>query len=1236
MRKKTVLILTLISSFLFLSKGENTVLRFKHITADNGLPNNAIYSIAQDKYGFIWIASLDGLSRFDGYKLKVYSGNHKLPDKPLNNRPIAIFNDKSENLLIAFSLEPDRVCRYNFEKDNFTRIPITEVDTAIQNKIKRYTGTTQRLSENKKYTWDNKSSCLTQTNKLNGTKYIYKSDSKASWSILDEFTLSLFLDRQDVLWVGTDNGGVSYADINQPDFTFYPFQNSTENNMKESTIRAINQDANGNLWIGARNNGFSKLDKSGKQTLIFRNDPTNKNSLTNNSVRKIYADSHGYLWIGTKGGLDKFDPRTRKFEHFLFDLKKVNPRNWIFSLFEDSEGILWAGTWLGLARYDREHNKFISYFKTKKVSVTQIRDILEDKNGNLWVATQGNGLFVVKKQYARGKLNLIIKQYLNIQGNTNSLINDWLFCLCLDNYGMIWIGSGSGLNRLNPKTMTFTQFQNSDFIDEHVIHGILYEKGFVWVSHQNGLTQIDCKTLKTRYFTKKYDLYENEFSEDAFFKNQKTGELFFGGNKGFISFYPHKIKPRTIQPRVVLSDLKISNNSVTVNQKVNNRILLSKPIYLTKKIELKWSERNIQIDFAALYFPAPETVKYAYRLKGFDNNWGYTVATLRSAIYSNLNAGKYIFEVKAANPDGVWSAEPTTLQIIILPPWWQTWWAYLSYFIISASIVFLAIKYIFDRQKYMHNIQIERVKAEKIKEMDELKTKLFTNVSHEFRTPLTLIIDPIEKLLQKEDNDQKTHYYYNLISKNAHRLMELINQFLDLKKIESGKLQLNPTYRDFILYIKSLAEYFELHAQLHDIHFSISTNAKQQAAYFDSEKMDKVILNLIINAFKNTPAGGNIYIDVNIETEKSLITLRITDSGVGIPADQLKRIFEPFYQVDQTNHEGSSGIGLTMVKELIQLHNGNIEVKSKEGKGTEFIISLPIIANNDVDVLDINDEKREKIDLGFNKINQEASSANEYHKTDLPTILIIEDNTEIRKYLFQELNDIFHVIEGVNGNDGLAKAIEAIPDLIVSDIMMPGLNGFELCKRVKTDERTSHIPVILLTAQQSDEYKVSGYETGADAYITKPFNTSMLRIRISNLIETRKKLRKLFDKSTGFNTDVIALNNADKLFMDRILSIINNHIGSTTFDVEELADKINMSRTQLYRKVKNLTNKSVQEFIATIRLKKAAEMILSGEYNITQVSEMVGFSEVGNFTRSFIKQYGMSPKAYKNSFQQKV
>jgi signal transduction histidine kinase/ligand-binding sensor domain-containing protein/DNA-binding response OmpR family regulator len=1242
-----IFILFLSSQSSFSEKG---VLRFQHLTSKNGLPNNTIGCIIQDKYGFIWVTTLDGLCRYDGYKLKVYVSKDENPTSIINNHPIALAIDDAEDIWISFSYNNETVCKYNYETDDFTRVQKNKIDSKLNVLLTRDANKSIRRVENNEYSWDINSLNLIQTNKKDSSTHIYKSDLNSSWSLHDEYILSLYLDKQNVLWVGTDNGGVSFADVHQPDFSFYAYHDNHINKIKESTIRTIYESPEGVLWIGTRNNGFARIDRNGNENSYFKYNEHNRDRLadinarkinldrngfwrisTSNSIRKITGDRYGYLWIGTKDGLFKFDPRTNQSIPYTQNSKSPITSNWVYAITEDSEGTLWIGTWDGLSRYDRKNDRFIPYSPAQTLLSPHARIILEDHNKDLWVGTDGGGLTYLKKEKKGTDILLTPVHYAYNSGIKNSISDRRVYCLCEDQLGMIWIGTASGLDRLNPTTGVVTNFQTNNFIANKVIHGLIYENGHIWVSHQNGITQIDSKTLKTRDFTENNDLYNNVFSEDAYFINKKTGECFFGGSRGFNSFFPSQIQQNPFPPKVVLTELRINNKTVHLNETFNDRIILKQPLYLSDRVELNWTERNVQIEFAALHFSNPKNNKYTYRLSGYEKEWIHTDARTRTAIYSNLPAGKYLFEVRASNCDGVWCDKPTVLAIVILPAWWQTWWAYLCYALLLSGAVYFVFKYILDRQKFDYTIQLERLKVEKIKEVDEMKTKFFTNISHELRTPLTLILDPVDKLLQEESTEVKKTQYYRLIQRNAQRLLQLINQFLDLKKIESGNSKLNTSRHEFVSFLGNLVNAFELHADKHNIHFEFKTTVEKQMACFDADKMDKIILNLLSNAFKYTPYGGDITVHLDLDNDKSQFIVKVTDSGIGIPEELYEKVFESFYQIDETGRKNSSGIGLALVKELVTLHNGTVSVENNSVTGSCFTLVLPILSDNNegpsegnLHVVDSN----LYVPAAFTEdLNVLAGQ----DKSELPYVLVVEDNTEVRNYLVNELNDIFRISSAVDGMDGLAKALETIPDLVLSDISMPGMNGLELCERLKTDERTSHIPIILLTALQSDESKISGFETGADAYITKPFSSSILRVRIQNLIQSRQRLRMLFDKSTGFDTHVIAVNNVDKVFLDKLVNLINENIESPDFDVEKLAVLMQLSRTQLYRKIKSLTNKTAQEFVSTIRLNRAAEMILSGLYSNAQVAEIVGYSEVSNFSRSFARQFGLTPKAYKNA-----
>ncbi|MDD4990905.1 MAG: two-component regulator propeller domain-containing protein [Paludibacter sp.] len=1199
--------------------------RFKHLTIDDGLPSNTIHSIIKDKHGFMWFATMNGLARYDGYSFKTFRSGAHSPDKPISNRPVSLALDKDSNLWISFLREYNEICKFNYSDEKFTRIKIKDADKDILQKLERNSlGNITKL-ENDSFKLEIAPLNLIQSNKRTGKKIIYKTDPTSKWSISDEFVLTMYVDNTNILWIGTDKGGVNYVQLNTPVFDFVEFNNISSSNFKESVIRSIMKDREGNVWLGTRNDGLIRIDASGVRKHFQKtNSP---GSINDNRIRRLLEDKWGNIWVGVKGGLCRYLPKTGTFKTYNFDSDKSRKEDWVFSLFEDSKGNLWAGTWFGPAIYDPKNDRFNHFFNNDRKTLIRIRDIVEDHNKNIWIATEDNGLYKVRLIDTKNGRNIKYERFTNERDSTNSLLDNKLYCLAVDIAGKIWIGTENGLEILDPKKMKLTHFEENPLLREMLILGLVSKDSSLWVSHEHGVSQINCKTWHSRDFRKNNDFLGVEMSDGAYFID-KTGIIYFGGNRGYFTINPNQTPKNPKISNIMLTNLEISNKIINVNNIHDNRVILEKPLYMSKSIVLNWDERNIQIEFSAMFFSDPGSIRYAYRLKGLNNEWIYQDAKIRKAYFQNLQPGKYSFEVKAANSNGQWT-EASTLQIVVLTPWWISWWAYLIYILIVSTVILLIFRYFLDRQKYLHEIKNEKEKAEKFREVDELKTKLVTNISHEFRTPLTLIIDPVEKLIVNFQNDENANKYLRVISKNAQKLLELVNQFLDLKKLESGNLKLNPEYRDFIQFLKSLTEYFEIQAKLHRIKFVFTSTEKKLDMMLDPDKMDKVILNLLNNAFKHTPEGGVIRLDLKVIDEN--VNICVSDTGEGIPENQLNYIFEPYYQVNQ-GEKNSSGIGLTFAKELVELHNGTISVESTLGTGTKFTILIPIKKPSEPD--------QQPIIEPYNS-NSSHESENRIPtkqvKTKLldkakPIVLVAEDNSDVREYIVTTLKDKYNVIEAVNGLEGYENAVEIIPDLIISDLMMPEMDGMMFCQKAKTDERTSHIPFILLSAQHSEEVILNSYETGADAYITKPFSSSLLLVRVENMIETRNKLRKLFNMNTGFDTKIISVNGTDRIFMDKLKNLINERISETDFDVEVLSDKMNLSRTQLYRKVKAMTDMSVKEFITTIKMNKAAELILIGEHNIGQVAELVGESELSNFSRNFNKHFGISPSKYRDHF----
>ncbi|UCE05468.1 MAG: response regulator, partial [bacterium] len=771
----------------------------------------------------------------------------------------------------------------------------------------------------------------------------------------------------------------------------------------------------------------------------------------------------------------------------------------------------------------------------------------------------------------------------------------------------------------------------------------------------------------------------------------KSGEIYFGGNYGLNVLSTEDITQNPYPPAIVLTKLKIFNKDVIIGKEDSP---LEKHIAETQKIKLTHEQSVFTFEFAALNYIFPEKNKYAFIMEGFEKEWNY-VGNQHSATYTNLDPGEYVFRVKGSNNDDVWNEKGVSVQIKIIPPWWKTYWAYLFYVLSFGLLLFSIWRFQLNKARMKHELALEHLHAEKLEEINRMKSCFFSSVTHEFRTPLTLIMGLIQQIFAN-DLDGRFKDQCKMIIRNSQKLYQLINQLLDLSKLEAGYMPLRtkreniiPLLNEFVVLFSPLAERKQV-----GIDFTVcgdSDNNKDSIdVYLDQEKFEKIISNLLLNAIKFTPEGGDIQIYVqkyaagntkiisngkdNFQVKNKLrnkiirqkgkqlsnldiiklskqfnqgyVEIIVKDNGIGCPENCIDKIFDRFYRVDDTlasKHEGT-GIGLALTKELVELHYGTIAVESVCGKGTTFTVRLPLgkdhlkeaeITNDPIDCEHdgyINEPLFDEMhdDSYIDKVVKSKSDS----RKKLPILLIVEDNVDFRKYLYDYLNHDYQVIEAKDGKEGLEKSIEQIPDLIVSDVMMPGINGFELCQKVKSDERTSHIPVILLTVKASEESKIEGLETGADDYMTKPFEIKELKVRIRNLIDQRWQLRMRFNRKQGLKPEEIATTSVDEKFLRKALAIIEQKMSDPDFSVQEFAKEIALSRVQLHRKLRSLTGQSTTEFIRVVRLNRAAQLLKQNHESVTQIAYLVGFNSSSYFSRSFYKHFGVSPSEYASSKSQ--
>jgi signal transduction histidine kinase/ligand-binding sensor domain-containing protein/DNA-binding response OmpR family regulator len=1198
--KLTLLIFSIFMALPLLS--QEPVLKFDHLTVNNGMPQNSVYSAVKDKYGFMWFSTWGGAVRYNGYNVKVFRANENDTNALTDNRINFIVTDSLQNIWIQVG-DSRYVYRYNYENDNFDRVTIEHTPVNVKRQFRRRNPAYLLSVQNSRYIWSYDHKILYQTDKLTGKSLSYTINANNPFSLTDNIINCMVLDESDDLWIGTQSGGVCHSNVNNSYFTYYNSDDSGSG-LIENVVRTVCKDSKGRVWVGSESSGVTQIISSpaGRKFNCF-----DEKRFQNARIRYIYADKQGVVWIGTKGGLTRFDENTATFKNCSSRICDPN----IFAILEDNSENFWVGTFKGLMLYNRKTDEF-TCFGEKVDCGRRIRTLYEDHLHRIWITTEDAGVTCMEYHKADKNPFRCIR-YSHREGDDYSLANNRTFSLVEDNDGKIWVATNSGLSRIDPKTGLVRNFTMKTGLVDDIIMGVLFDgKDHIWFSHKKGLTRMDIHTFDIRNFNMFDGLQGYEFNQNACFRDAVTGEMFFGGTNGLNSFFPDSIKINRIKPTVVLTGLVVMNQPAEPGISINNQVILKKALLCTSQILLNWWNRSFSIEFAALHYANPLGNKYRYKLEGYDKQWINTDASNRVASYSRIPSGTYTFKVYGANSDGYWSLQPAVLTIKILPPWWFTWWAWVLYLLLAFILVYFISRYVSGK-----------IELRKNEEIHNAKMQFFTEISHEFRTPLTLIIDPLEKLNSGEQDPQTIKKYYSLMLRNARQLLLLINQLLDFRKLEAGKLSLNKENSDFVIFIKAAASAFEARAKEKNIRFYLNFEVEKLEFSFDPTKLNMVINNLLSNAFKYTPNGGTV--GITLKSDGTHVCIKVNDNGTGISQEEQSRIFEIFYQSPQNNtNKQGSGIGLALTRELVMLHGGTITVESEMGQGSCFVVILPLI-----DSTQIKSGKSESIlSESQPKITEPLASHTGNEFGGKPLVLMVDDNADIREYAGINLKPDFRLEFAEDGSKGYQIARELLPDIIISDVMMPVMDGIEMCRLLKSDERTSHIPVILLTARQSDEAKTEGYETGADAYITKPFNSKVLFARISNLLEQRRRLREFFSNGSALELKKIAVNKTDEDFIKKVIKLIEENLEDEDFDIDLLAEKLTMSRSQFYRKIKALTNKTLLEFVTTIRMNKALEYLVSGAYNISETAYKVGFSQPTNFTRTFTRHFGTSPSNY--------
>lgn len=1023
------------------------------------------------------------------------------------------------------------------------------------------------------------------------------------YAISDNALYSLTVDNENGIWIGSYFGGINYYSNNHSQFKKY-FPKTSENSISGNAIREICKDQNGNLWIGTEDAGLNKFNPQTGRFTNFQHSRSDQ-TLSHYNIHALLTRGQ-MLWVGTfEHGLDILDINTGKVvRHYARGDGHGLNSNFVFTLYEDKKGNILAGTPSGLQVYDFKSD---SFFTLKAIDSTNFYTaILEDHKGNLWAGTYWDGLYKFDPKTNK------TTTFKHNNSDPSSISGNGINSIYEDRSGAIWITTENGLNVYDERSNDFRSYSAKDGFPSNVFYSIIEsDEGILWITTSNGLVAFNPETDEKGIYTKSNGLLSDQFNYNSAFK-EEDGTFYFGSVGGLISFQPATLIEDTFQPPIYLTGLQVNNQEVVVGGKDSP---LERSITLTNKISFDPNESIFTLDFAALSFTAPETIEYWYQLGGLNEDW-VRLGKKHSVSFTQLPAKSYSFKVKALNNNGVWSKESAALELKVLPVFWKSNTAYIVYMLTIGVLAFAGLRMYDQRIKARNRQHLRQLNARKEKEIYKAKIEFFTNISHEIRTPLTLIKSPLEKVVQKISNLPEVSEYLSIIEENTNRLLELVNQLLDFRKAEAEEINLTFVETNITTILKNTYDRFSEAINEKQLELQIETGNEDIYAFLDPEALRKILSNLIGNAI--THAENNILISIAVDEE--LLKISIANDGERIPEQLKEKIFEPFYRVSGSETKTGTGIGLALARSLAEMHRGKLALDTNISDMNCFVLSLPIHQEME---FTIHPKKNKSSEVSI----QVESKVNHSHHS---TILLVEDSEELLTFLADELKETYFIFKATNAEVAREILEKENIQLIISDVMMPGMNGFELCKMIKTNLETSHIPVILLTSKSPIEAKLEGLESGADAYIEKPFSIKHLKVHVNNLIENRKHIMAHYASSPLAHIKSIATTKTDESFIKKLDEIIFDNMADHDLSVDTLADLMHMSRSTFYRKIKDISNLGPNELINITRLKKSAELLKTGKYRIFEVAEKVGYNSTTSFGRNFQKQFGMTPSEYMN------
>lgn len=1051
----------------------------------------------------------------------------------------------------------------------------------------------------------------------------YSSNPVENGSLSQRSVRSIFMDSQGGMWLGTYFGGLNY---------YHPIRNRFKNirnipyknSLSDNVVSCIVEDKDKNLWIGTNDGGLNLYNPITQRfTSYTLQEDESARGIGSNNIKAVYVDEKKSLvYIGTHaGGLSILHRNSGQVENFNQRNSQLVNEN-VYAILPDGEGNLWLGTLSALVRFNPEQRSFTTIEKEKDgtpVVSKQITTLFRDSHKRLWIGGE-EGLSVFKQE----GLDIQKASILPVSNVTKLFTN----CIYEASNGIIWVGTREGFYCFNEKDKQIKRYNTTNGLPNNVVYGILEDSfGRLWLSTNRGISCFNPETEKFRNFTESDGLQSNQFNTASYCRTS-VGQMYFGGINGITTFRPELLLDNPYTPPVVITKLQLFNKVVRPDDETG---ILTKNICETKSITLKSWQTAFSIEFVVSNYISGQHNTFAYKLEGYDKEW-YYLTDSRTVSYSNLPQGTYQFLVKAANSDGKWNPIPTALEIIVLPIWYKTWWALLIFFATFAGFITFVFRFFWMRKSMEAQLEIERRDKEHQEEINQMKMRFFINISHELRTPLTLILTPLQEIINKI-SDRWTRNQLEYIQRNANRLLHLVNQLMDYRRAELGVFELKAKKGNAHQLIQDNFLFYDKLARHKKITYTLHSELEDKEVLFDANYLELIVNNLLSNAFKYTESGQSI--TVTLKEENGWLLLQVSDTGIGIPINKQGKIFERFYQIE-SEHVGS-GIGLSLVQRLIELHHGRIELDSEENKGSTFSVYLPqdlsvykpseLASNNEQNeeeqVYSTNSKAMYFIDT--EKVENESVESGDKKRG---TILIVEDNNEIRRYLNNGLADLFNTMEAGNGEEALEKLKDNEVDVIVTDVMMPVMDGIKLCKNVKQNIRTCHIPVIILSAKTDIKDQMEGLQMGADDYIPKPFSLAILTTKIQNMMRTRRRMLDKYAKSLEVEPEKITFNAMDEALLKRAMAIVEKNMDNIEFSTDEFAREMNMSRSNLHLKLKAITGESTIDFIRKIRFNEAAKLLKDGRYTVAEVSTMVGFNTPSYFATSFKKYFGCLPTEY--------